>query len=130
VAHLTVINTQSIPKELHPLIPLIERWSFSDDQERKNRITTASPEERAEFLAIMRAHREILTAWLQATDVTSSDDFQAIAWLDVAAAELEAIQSRRPRSISRQVVTAFFVLCGCIVLGLLIGFVYFRLTGR
>ncbi len=125
-----MINPQSIPKELHALIPLIRRWSFSDDEERLTRMISASPEERAEFLAVMRAHREPLTAWLRRTDVTPSDDMMAIAWLDTAAAELQAIESRRSRSIARQIVGALLVLCGCVVLALLVGFVYLRLTGR
>jgi hypothetical protein len=123
-----VIDPQSIPKELHPLIPLIERWSFSDDEERLTRMTTASPEERAEFLSTMRAHREPLTAWLRCADVTKSDDMMAIAWLDTAAAELEAIESRQSRSVFKQVITALLLVGSCVLVGLLLGFVYFRLT--
>lgn len=43
----------------------------------------------------MRAHRKTMMEWLQATDVTQSDDFMAIGWLETAAAELEALERRR-----------------------------------
>jgi hypothetical protein len=122
-----MINSQSIPKELHALIPLVEQWSFSDDDERLRRMITASPDERAEFLAVMREYQKPLTAWLKSVDVTRSDDAAAIAWLDIAAAELEAIESRQSRSTLRQVVTAFLVIGVCIIVGLLIAFVYSRL---
>lgn len=121
-----MIDPQSIPKELHALIPLVERWSFSDDAERASRMKTASHEERADFLAIMRKYHQPLNSWLKSTDVTKSGAAMAIAWLDTAAAELQAIESRQSRSIVRQVVTAFLVIVVCIVVGLVIGFVYSR----
>lgn len=91
-----MINPESVPANLHPLIALVERWSFSDDEERLERITAATPEERADFIAVMKMHEEPLRAWLRATDVTESDDLMAIAWLDSALAELEAIE-RKPK---------------------------------
>jgi hypothetical protein len=88
------INLDVIPKDLHPLIPLVGLWSFSDDEERYNRIMTATPTERAEFNAVMKAHQEPLQEWLRVTDVTKSNDMQAIAWLDVAWGDLKALEKR------------------------------------
>lgn len=92
-----MIKPESIPKSLHPLIPLVERWSYADDEERLARITSATRDECAEFLAVMKAHREPLRAWLQTTDVTQSDDWMAIAWLDTAEAEVAAMEKRAKR---------------------------------
>jgi hypothetical protein len=121
-----VINPDSIPQELRALIPLVDRWSFSDDEERLARLTTASAEERTQFLGIMKVYHEPLTKWLQSIDVTKSEDAMAISWLDTAAAELEAIELRQSRSVLRQVVVALIVLGVCLAIGVLIGFVYFR----
>ncbi len=85
------INPDSIPEDLRPLIPLAERWGISDDVIRFNCIKAASREERAELLCAVDRHRSDLTAWLKKTDVTQSDDWWAVAFMDTAAAEMEAM---------------------------------------
>ncbi len=85
------IRPEAIPEELQSLIPLAERWGISDDAVRLGKIRSATHAEREELLSAVRSKRALLTRWLTEADVTKSPDRVALAFMDTAAAEIEAM---------------------------------------
>lgn len=94
------VPAESLPEELRALAPLAEKWGISDDVIRINCIKAASPEEREELLSAVEQHRSELTAWLENTDVTQSEAWTAVAFMETAAAEMKTIKKEDKNGIA------------------------------
>jgi len=88
------VPAESLPEGLRTLAPLAECWGISDDVIRINCIKAAAPEERAELLSAVEQHRSELTAWLENTDVAQSEAWTAVAFMETAASEMEAMERK------------------------------------
>lgn len=60
------VDLELLPDDLRPLVPLIRRYSVSDDVKRAARVDAASPEERAELERAAQPHWDAINAYLDA----------------------------------------------------------------
>lgn len=80
---------EEAPSMFHPLIPLLKTWAVSDDQERADLITEASPSALRELLATVEPFFEIINNYLDSFKDKNLDEF-ALALMRLAEAAAEA----------------------------------------
>lgn len=67
------LDHSKVPVELHPLIPLAEKWGISDDLIRADFAAKAGEAAVRELAETLRAYDDALDAWLAGSEVNAPE---------------------------------------------------------
>ena len=84
------LDTAQVPAELRSLAPLAAEWGIGDDDERGQRVSRSTAEERRALRAAVLPHDQRITAWLDTFGEGSamSDEAAAFMYMRLAIEEM------------------------------------------
>lgn len=85
----TEVDLSRLPSDLQPLVPLVRQWATGDDEERSQRLASASSGELQELQKAVEPHWDSINAYLD-QNITSDEPYEAIALDGFAQAAMEA----------------------------------------